>query len=387
MFRGDHMARISNKEFICRVTKLVGDEYTFLEKYKTSKEKILVRHNSGLCRYNEYYVSPDKFMRGRRCPVCRKIAQSNPRVSQKEFDRRVYNATGHEYTFMEKFKGVDKPIAVKHNTCGKTYKVIPSNFLKKGTRCPYCFGNFHKTQKDFEEDVKACSGSEYSVLSNYINATTYIKMKHNICGTIYTVKPYSFLSGHRCPKCMEKIRIENSTKGKLKSDSVYKAQLRDITDGSIESIERYVGASIPIKHRCLSNGHTFYVRPSDVLFHGAGCPVCNGSRGEKMIIKFLKENSIAYEYPKMFDSLKDSDKLHYDFYLPDYNILIEYQGEQHYRPIEIFGGKSKFELQVRHDNMKRDFAKDNGFIELELPYNKFVNQKQVNKYLKEKLEM
>lgn len=380
------MKKISNKEFLNRVKSLVGSDYSFLEDYKTSKDKILVRHNSETCNYHEYYVSPSKFFLGRRCPVCRKIARSEPRLSQKEFDKRVYNAVGTEYVFMESFKGVDKPINVKHNTCGFIYKVMPSNFIKKGTRCPRCYGNYHKTTSDFKNEVKNLVGSEYSVMSEYINSTTHIKMKHNICNKVYEVAPYSFIAGHRCPFCMEKVRIENSAKGKIKDNSVYAKQLEEITDGTIISIENYVGANTPIKHKCVENGHVFTVRPSDFLFHGASCPMCGGSKGERMIIKFLNDNSIAYKYPKMFDDLKDNKRLHYDFYLPDTNILIEYQGEQHYRPINLFGGEEKFRLQVSHDEMKRNFAKDNNFIELEMPYKDFTNQKQVNDYLKLILE-
>lgn len=50
-------------------------------------------------------------------------------------------------------------------------------------------------------------------------------------------------------------------------------------------------------------------------------------------------------------------KLSYDFYLPQYNLLIEFQGKQHEQPIEYFGGEEKFKTQQEHDKRKREYAK------------------------------
>ena len=41
-----------------------------------------------------------------------------------------------------------------------------------------------------------------------------------------------------------------------------------------------------------------------------------------------------------------------DLYIPKYNILIEYNGEQHYRPIDYFGGEKQFEIQQEHDRRR-----------------------------------
>ena len=71
---------------------------------------------------------------------------------------------------------------------------------------------------------------------------------------------------------------------------------------------------------------------------------------------------------KTFEGCRDKKQLSYDFYLPDYNILIEYQGEQHYRPVELFGGDKKFDIQKRHDRYKREFAKSKGIVLVEISY-------------------
>lgn len=68
------------------------------------------------------------------------------------------------------------------------------------------------------------------------------------------------------------------------------------------------------------------------------------------------------------------------FYLTDYNLAIEYQGEQHYRPIDYFGGKEKFEVQQKRDNIKRDYCKNNNINLLEIPYYKNVEE-ELNNFL------
>ena len=65
----------------------------------------------------------------------------------------------------------------------------------------------------------------------------------------------------------------------------------------------------------------------------------------------------------------DINTLPFDCYLPDYSCLIEFQGEQHYKP--SFRGKNNLELIQKHDKIKKDFAISNGFNFLEIPYWKF----------------
>lgn len=111
-----------------------------------------------------------------------------------------------------------------------------------------------------------------------------------------------------------------------------------------------------------------------------GCPVCKESHGERFIRNYLDKNNIKYEPQKKFHGLKDKKPLSYDFYLPDNNILIEYQGSQHYEKSDYFGGKEQFKKQQLHDKMKKDYAKNNGYKLLELHYS-LDTQEKVSNYL------
>jgi len=84
------------------------------------------------------------------------------------------------------------------------------------------------------------------------------------------------------------------------------------------------------------------------------------SRGEKEINKHFKKSKYSYVSQKTFPDCKDKALLRYDFYLPKYNTLVEFDGEQHFKPVEIFGGQEGYEDRIRKDRIKDEHAKKNG---------------------------
>ena len=97
---------------------------------------------------------------------------------------------------------------------------------------------------------------------------------------------------------------------------------------------------------------------------------CMKSSGELFTSKYLQNHNITFESQKTFNDLLGigNRKLSYDFYLPDYNMLIECQGKQHAQPIEYFGGEKQFKIQQEHDKRKREYAEKNGYKLLEIWY-------------------
>lgn len=65
--------------------------------------------------------------------------------------------------------------------------------------------------------------------------------------------------------------------------------------------------------------------------------------------------------------------LSYDYYIPCNNTLIEYQGKQHYLPLEFFGGENQLIIQQEHDRRKREYAFSNGYEFIEIPYWEYDN--------------
>lgn len=81
------------------------------------------------------------------------------------------------------------------------------------------------------------------------------------------------------------------------------------------------------------------------------------SKGEDKIEKYLKTNKIIYESQKTFDDCKLERVLPFDFYLTELKILIEYQGVQHYKAVDFFGGEEALKKQRARDKIKRQYAK------------------------------
>jgi hypothetical protein len=104
------------------------------------------------------------------------------------------------------------------------------------------------------------------------------------------------------------------------------------------------------------------------------CPYCSiletQSKGEKRIAKFLDALDIMYSRQKIFEGCKDKAFLRFDFFFTysGQRFLIEYNGQQHYKPIGHWGGKEALETSKRRDRIKAHFAATNGLHLIIIPY-------------------
>ncbi len=92
------------------------------------------------------------------------------------------------------------------------------------------------------------------------------------------------------------------------------------------------------------------------------------SIGERTIAAYLLSVNVRYEQEKTFPECHDKRVLRFDFYLPDYRILIEVQGRQHYEYVPHFHrrGEIDFQDQLRKDQIKRDFCIKYGYQLIEI---------------------
>ncbi len=349
----------TNEEFLKEVEVLVGNEYTFLEPYKNAKTKIKVRHN--VCG-TIYEVTPYYFLSGGRCQYC----YGNKLKTNDEFTTEIKNLVGNEYKFLEPYKNSQTKIKVEHKKCGYVYKVRPSRFLS-GDRCPRCSGNIRKTNKQFiAEANKLYPLKEYTFLEDYKNNRKKIKVRHNKCGHEYKVKPVEFLSGVRCPKCFGTPK---------KSNKRFLQDVEALVGDEYTFLENYKTNKTKLKVRHNKCGRVYEVRP-DSFMNGRRCPYCKSSKGEKLISEYLTKKRIDFISEKTFRGLKDNVSLRFDFYLPSFNLAIEYDGRQHFEPV-TFGGinKEKAEenhrLVKKHDCIKNNYCREKGVRLLRIPYMEF----------------
>lgn len=135
----------------------------------------------------------------------------------------------------------------------------------------------------------------------------------------------------------------------------------------------YVDDAVPVKLVCPKHG-AFWDSPIHLISSRKGCPHCWNyqSSGEVKIREILDEYSFKYEQEKTLPYLEYKMPLYFDFYLPEQNIAIEFQGPQHFKAIDFFGGQKAFEDQKIRDQIKRDWCKVNNVRLIEVEFHKDI---------------
>lgn len=135
---------------------------------------------------------------------------------------------------------------------------------------------------------------------------------------------------------------------------------------------------------CKECGHEWFAVINNRNSLNSGCPFCNNSHGEKRIRDYFIYENIIFIFQYKTSKCKNKNVLPFDFYIPSLKTCIEYQGIQHYEPIEYFGGEEMFELRLINDNIKRQFCENNNINLIIIPYWDFDNIEEIlNKHLKE----
>lgn len=221
-----------------------------------------------------------------------------------------------------------------------------------------------KTTEEFKEEMKDIYPN-VEILGEYEGVREKIHLQCKKHGTEFHKTPSNMKRGFKnlCPDC----KGEDQHKRQRKPNSVFLKELKDKHRGTIVAREEYVNTHAVIEFECLECETLFKTEPNAIL-RISGCPGCRTPKGELEIRQYLEDNGIGFEQHKTFKGCKDIHLLSYDFYLPKYNLLIEYDGKQHFEPIEFFGGETEFEKQVRRDTIKNRYAKENNIPLLRIPY-------------------
>lgn len=232
------------------------------------------------------------------------------------------------------------------------FSILPPSHLK-GFGCPKC-----NSKIKFIEKSKKIHENKYSYdLVNYFSSKKNINIKCPTHG-IFTQTPDKHLSGQGCPKCSG--QQKNTNDFILQSKSIH----RDKYDYSKVI---YIGSKKNVIIICTKHGE-FNQMPTTHL-NGSGCPKCGyESNGEQIINDYLEDNNIEHIREKKFNDCKNIRKLPFDFYLPKKNILIEYDGEQHFKPVKNWGGEIGFNKIIINDNIKNNFADNNNIKLIRIKY-------------------
>lgn len=215
------------------------------------------------------------------------------------------------------------------------------------------------TTLEFIERAIKVHGNKYDYSEvNYIIAQTKIKI---ICPEhgIFMQTPNSHLSNRGCSKCSCKYQP-------IVEEFIEKA--KEVHGNKYDySKVNYITNKLKIIIICPEHGE-FFQTPNNHL-NGHDCPKCVvKSKNEIVINNWLNQNEINFETQKTFSDCGNISALRFDFYLPNQNLLIEYDGEQHFREVNYWGGYEGFEYRKTNDRIKTDYALKNGYSLLRISY-------------------
>lgn len=385
----------TTEQFKQEVFDLVGSEYLVNSEYINSNEKIDLIHNIPTCM-NTFSMKPGNFLYGQRCPKCRKTEKQQRerfllQTNEELFAKEVAEQTNGEYEVIGEYSGNKKKIGIRHCNCDYIFYMTPDSF-KRGQRCTNsqckslrhsksCVNHGKNTfNKYFQPYVQ-----EYEILDDYQGWHIKMAFKHKICGSQFQTSPNSFFNTSnnvyhiKCPSCLQQIIHNNRTKSKEQ----FQQEISLISNNEYIVLGNYVNNNTPILMEHLSCKNTWEAKPSNLL-EGTGCPYCKKSKGERIIERYLTQNNICYFTQYKYDNLLGigGRKLSYDFYLPEYKLLIEFQGKYHDGTAsnQTF---ERFKVQQEHDKRKKNYAVDHNIKLLEIWY---WDMKKIEKILKQVLQ-
>ncbi len=219
---------------------------------------------------------------------------------------------------------------------------------------------YYTTAKDI------CDQKGYTLItpfSNDITGVTKIKFECPLHGE-QTMQIYNLVNGHECIRCSYEKRGK-----KLKYSQEYiKSEIDKVNNNCLLNPEDYVDVfTRNLNIRC-SCGNVFttsfgnYIKKSINRCHICSC---KESSGEKRIREFFDKNGIKYEREKRFPDCRDNKSLPFDFYIPEKNTIIEFDGQHHYKDID---GYNNYSITNKHDNIKNEYCKKNGITLIRIPY-------------------
>lgn len=343
---------------------IVCDEY--INSHTKIKHKCLIDG----CEWN---AIPTNILKGEGCPECGRKKISKALSKSKDDFLNKLKAFHPNTELISEYVRSSDDMTFRCKNCGYEWTTNGYSMIHAKNDCPKCSNYKKKTPEEFKELVEKM-GKVY-VVGEYKTVKENVLVRCKYCGYEYYGNPSVLLSGGGCRKCSD---IRNGENLKLTTEE-FLFRNRNSLNENVILLSEYNGVFSPIKCQCNICNNIWLTTPSS-LKQGSGCPECAMSHGEIEISKYLKEHSIPFEMQKKFADLLGvyNSNLAFDFYVESKNLLIEYQGEQHYKSVDHFGGIRKFKIQQEHDLRKREYAKEHNILLLEIRFDEDIKKKLSN---------
>lgn len=390
--------RSNTKDFIEKARNVHGDKYDYSKvDYVNNKTKVcIICHEHG-----EFWQTPNCHLRGTGCPMCanvkrREIMHENgdrQRLTNDEFIKKAKNIHGSVYDYSRvKYINNYTDVEIICNKHGSFFQ-RPYNHLI-GYGCPECSYEKQRIGKEFFiEKAHEIHGDKYNYSKvRYINNHTKVCIICPEHGEFWQ-KPNNHLCGQGCYEC-----------GK-KSLGIYRALT---TEDVIEKFKNRHGDKYDYSH-FVYNGYDeksvvicrehgpFYITPHAHI-KGSGCKHCANKYliGETTLKNLLEKhfNNVLYQVKSDTTGFDWLGRQSLDFYIPEIKTAIEYQGEQHFKPVKYWGDEEKFIYTRSLDIQKHNKAENNnvdvlyfryGKIDIgDFPYEVIFNESELLKTLQKK---
>ena len=323
---------------------------------------------------NIWEAPPSRIKFGGGCPKC--FRKKQIKKGREKFEKLISELKEREIIPLEEYKKNNIPITFKCLKCGNIWETTPIN-IKAGSDCPICAKKnkskrqIEKGKKRFENLIPELKEREIIPLEEYKGVNNPIKFKCLKCGNIWETRPAIIKSGSGCPICAKKRMIEKRSKKLFKRGKKrFEELIPKLEERGIIPLEEYKGIDKPIKFKCLKCGNIWKTIPASIK-SGSGCPKCACSKGEDLLTKIFSESNIKYVSQFSFKDLKIQGILKFDFYLLDYNILIEFDGSQHFEEVKHWGGKEGLKKIQLSDRLKEEYCKQNNIPLIRISYKDF----------------
>ena len=417
------MRKLTQNEFIKLCIEKHNNKYDYsLVEYKNNRTKVSIR-----CKDHGIFIQNSKNHKdGQGCPRC----YGNKNLTKEEFINLCKNKNKYDYSLIDdkiiKIKSLIKVIDIStkliyiqfacHHMNGIKPTKIESNSLVEKLSILHNnkFNYIIEKETYYSTDkIKMINNStgdifEYRVDKHLkgmspkkvtLNLFLYkSKEKHNSRYDYSLVKEVNGNSdkvdiickdhgifkrsvsnhmnlGHGCPICIGKGKWSNDVL--ISEFNKVHLDLYDYSKINFDGVEKKVDI--------ICKEHGVFSQNIHKHLKGQGCPECKqNSKGEEYIKKYLERNEIKYIRQKSFDDCKYINKLNFDFYLPDMNTCLEFDGLQHFKPVKEFGGEKEFDLILKRDECKNKWCIENKVNLIRIRYDEF---NKISEILDEKLQI
>ena len=347
-------------DYIERFRMVHMDEYT----YNYIKDNKYVSFNCKI--HGEIITAISIHLGGSKCMKC---VNDNKRTDRKTLINKFRKIHGNKYDYdLVEYTNTHGKIKIKCKKHG-VFITTPHRHIR-GQVCHKC--TIEKRRKKLKDSFIKRSievhGDKYGYENVvYVTAKKPVLIKCRLHG-LFKQMPNSHLNGRGCKECAEISR--SKTKTKTTEQFIIEAKFIH-KDKYNYSKTIYNGRHSKLMIIC--NKHGKFMQDAGSHLSGNGCPRCKSSRGEILIEDILTDMCIEFIREYKIEGYR----YRYDFYVPESNLLIEYDGIQHFKPIKRFGGVKAFKRTKRSDTIKDRLAKDKGFDLLRISYVNFNKIKDI----------